>query len=144
MKKEIIALGFLVVSTGFYAQKGQSQMEIDTLKIQEIEDIQLHKTGNPNKGRSFTTKANIALIENPQAIQMVTHEVIEQQQAKQLSDVIKNVNGIYITSSRGGSQDSFGGRGFTFGNENIFKNGAKINSNVFPEVTALELSLIHI
>ncbi|HPZ25792.1 MAG TPA: TonB-dependent receptor plug domain-containing protein, partial [Kaistella sp.] len=44
----------------------------------------------------------------------------------------------YLTSSRGGSQDSFGGRGFTFGNENIFKNGARVNSGIFPEVSSLE------
>ncbi len=55
-----------------------------------------------------------------------------------MSDVLQNVNGLYITSSRGNSQDSFGGRGFNFGNDNIFKNGARVNSGVFPEVSGLE------
>ena len=137
MKREILTAAVLAISVSMYAQ-GPRHIDTDTLKIQEIEDIVLHKTGNPNKGRSFTTKSLIPLIENPQPIQMVTHEIIEQQQAKQLSDVVKNVNGIYITSARGGSQDSFGGRGFTFGNENIFKNGAKVNSGIFPEVSGLE------
>lgn len=137
MRREILTAAVLAISVSMYAQ-GPRHVDTDTLKIQEIEDIILHKTGNPNKGRSFTTKSLIPLIENPQAIQMVTHEIIEQQQAKQLSDVVKNVNGIYITSARGGSQDSFGGRGFTFGNENIFKNGAKVNSGIFPEVSGLE------
>ena len=77
-------------------------------------------------------------MENPQPISIVTHEIIEQQQAKQLSDVLQNVNGLYITSSRGNSQDSFGGRGFILGNDNIFKNGARVNSGVFPEVSGLE------
>lgn len=134
MKKQVFVLGLVSISSIVFAQKSK----IDTIKFQEIEDIKLHKTGNPNKAKSFTTKSNIDLIENPQAMQMVTHEIIEQQQAKQLSDVIKNVNGIYITSSRGGSQDSFGGRGFIFGNENMFKNGAKVNSGIFPEVSSLE------
>ena len=133
MKKQTVLLGILCFGTAF-AQKA----ERDTLKFQEIEDVKLHKHGNPNKARSFTAKGTIDIIENPQPIQMVTHEIIEQQQAKQLSDVIKNVNGIYITSSRGGSQDSFGGRGFTFGNDNIFKNGSRVNSGVFPEVSGLE------
>lgn len=137
MRREFLTAAVLAISVSMYAQ-GPRHVDTDTLKIQEIEDIILHKTGNPNKGRSFTTKSLIPLIENPQAIQMVTHEIIEQQQAKQLSDVVKNVNGIYITSARGGSQDSFGGRGFTFGNENIFKNGAKVNSGIFPEVSGLE------
>jgi iron complex outermembrane receptor protein len=77
-------------------------------------------------------------MENPQPISIVTHEIIEQQQAKQLSDVLQNVNGMYVTSSRGNSQDSFGGRGFILGNDNIFKNGTRINSGVFPEVSGLE------
>jgi iron complex outermembrane receptor protein len=54
-------------------------------------------------------------MENPQAIAVVTHEVIEQQQAQQLSDVVRNVNGVYLTSARGSSQDNFGARGYTFG-----------------------------
>ena len=137
MKRTLLSI-ISLTSLSLFAQKGPNSLEKDTLRIQEIEDIHLHKTGNPNKARSFTTKSFIPLIENPQPIQLVTHEIIEQQQAKQLSDVIKNVNGIYITSSRGGSQDSFGGRGFTFGNENMFKNGTKVNSGIFPEVSGLE------
>lgn len=138
MKKEILTLGFIALSVGVYAQSGPNRMEIDTLKIQEIEDIQLHKTGNPNKARTSTAKSNLSVMENPQPISIVTHEIIEQQQNKQLSEVLQNVNGLYVTSSRGNSHDSFGGRGFNFGNDNIFKNGARVNSGVFPEVSGLE------
>ncbi len=137
MKKQIIILGLLAVSLGVNAQK-KHHAEADTIKIQVIEDVNLHKTGNPNKARTMSTKSNLTVMENPQAISIVTHEIIEQQQAKQLSDVLQNVNGVYITSSRGGSQDSFGGRGFSLGNDNIFKNGGRINSGVFPEVSGLE------
>jgi iron complex outermembrane receptor protein len=69
-------------------------------------------------------------MENPQPIAIVTHEIIEQQQAKQLSDVLQNVNGMYITSKRKFS-GQFGGRGFILGNDNIFKNGSRVNSGVF-------------
>lgn len=137
MKKQICTLGILVFAISANAQM-KFTTEIDTLQIQQIEDVNLHKTGNPNKAKVHTAKSQISAMDNPQPIAIVTHEIIEQQQAKQLSDVIKNVNGIYLTSSRGGSQDSFGGRGFTFGNENIFKNGAKVNSGIFPEVSGLE------
>ncbi|WP_415328868.1 TonB-dependent siderophore receptor [Chryseobacterium sp. MMS23-Vi53] len=136
MRKQLVTLGLLFTAVSLGAQL--KNVEADTVKIQTIEDVNLHKTGNPNKAKSFSTKSNLTVMETPQPIAIVTHEIIEQQQAKQLSDVIKNVNGIYLTSARGGSQDSFGGRGFTFGNDNIFKNGAKVNSGVFPEVTGLE------
>ncbi|AZI34227.1 TonB-dependent siderophore receptor [Kaistella carnis] len=137
MKKQIISLGALIIVSSVNAQM-QFQPESDTIRIQQIEDINLHKTGNPNKAQPFSSKSNLTIMENPQPISIVTHEIIEQQQAKQLSDVLQNVNGLYITSSRGNSQDSFGGRGFNFGNDNIFKNGARVNSGVFPEVSGLE------
>lgn len=140
MKKEVLTLGFVVCSTMAFSQhsKHKNFHRVDTLKVQEIEDVRLHKSGNPNKARTLVSKSNLDVMENPQPISIVTHEIIEQQQAKQLSEVIQNVNGLYTTSARGGSQDSFGGRGFNFGNDNIFKNGSRVNSGVFPEVQGLE------
>ncbi|AYN00208.1 TonB-dependent siderophore receptor [Chryseobacterium sp. 3008163] len=137
MKRRIISLGLVAITSSVGAQM-RNNSENDTIRIQTIEDVNLHKTGNPNTAKPATTKSNLTIMENPQAISIVTHEIIEQQQAKQLSDVLQNVNGVYVTSSRGGSQDSFGGRGFIFGNDNIYKNGARVNSGVFPEVSGLE------
>lgn len=136
MKKQLVTLGLLFAAVSLSAQ--MKNVEADTVKVQTIEDVNLYKTGNPNKAKSFSTKSNLTIMETPQPIAIVSHEVIEQQQAKQLSDVLQNVNGIYLTSSRGNSQDSFGGRGFILGNDNIFKNGSRINSGVFPEVSGLE------
>ena len=134
MKKQIFALGLLTFSTLYFAQEKGT----DSLNIRTIEDVKLHKTGNPNKAKTFTTKSNLDVMENPQAVSVVTHEIIEQQQAQQLSDVLKNVNGVYVTSSRGSSQDSFGARGYIFGADNIYKNGARVNSGIFPEVSGME------
>ena len=136
MKRQILTIAIIALSLNTYAQKRLNPL--DTLRIQDIEDVQLHKTGNPNKAKLQAGKSQISNMDNPQAVSIVTHEIIEQQQSKQLSEVLQNVNGLYITSSRGNSQDSFGGRGFNFGNDNIFKNGARINSGVFPEVSGLE------
>lgn len=136
MKKQLVAMGLLFTAISLGAQMKNS--ETDTIKIQTIEDINLHKTGNPNKAKPLSTKSNLTVMETPQPIAIVTHEIIEQQQARQLSDVLQNVNGIYVTSSRGNSQDSFGGRGFILGNDNMFKNGSRINSGIFPEVSGLE------
>ncbi|MFY1045871.1 TonB-dependent siderophore receptor [Chryseobacterium sp. GP-SGM7] len=136
MKKQITTLGFLAISVAVSAQLKNT--ESDTLRITTIEDVNLHKSGNPNKATSMSTKSNLTIMETPQPIAIVTHEIIEQQQSRQLSDVLQNVNGIYVTSSRGNSQDSFGGRGFILGNDNMFKNGSRINSGIFPEVSGLE------
>lgn len=136
MKRQLLSLGLLFTAVSVGAQL--KNVEADTIRTQTIEDINLHKTGNPNQARTLSTKSNLTVMENPQPIAIVTHEIIEQQQAKQLSDVLQNVNGMYVTSSRGNSQDSFGGRGFALGNDNIFKNGSRVNSGVFPEVSGLE------
>ena len=133
MKKQIFP--FLLITISCFAN---AQQKNDSLSTRTIEDIKLHKTGNPNNAKISTTKSQLDVMETPQAISVVTHEVIEQQQAQQLSDVVKNVNGVYLTSARGASQDSFGARGYTFGNENIFKNGSRVNSGIFPEVSGLE------
>ena len=134
MRKNVVAIGLITLSVFGYGQEKKT----DSLNVRTIEDVKLHKAGNPNKAKTFTTKSNLDVMENPQATAIVTHEIIEQQQAQQLSDVVRNVNGMYITSARGGSQDSFGARGYTFGNENIYKNGARINSGIFPEVSGME------
>lgn len=136
MKRQLLSLGLLFTAITVSSQL--KNVEADTIRTQTIEDINLHKTGNPNQARPLSTKSNLTVMENPQPIAIVTHEIIEQQQAKQLSDVLQNVNGMYVTSSRGNSQDSFGGRGFALGNDNIFKNGTRVNSGVFPEVSGLE------
>ncbi len=136
MKRQLLSLGLLFTAVSLSARL--KNVEADTIRTQTIEDINLHKTGNPNQARTLSTKSNLTVMENPQPIAIVTHEIIEQQQAKQLSDVLQNVNGMYVTSSRGNSQDSFGGRGFALGNDNIFKNGSRVNSGVFPEVSGLE------
>lgn len=136
MKKQLLSLGLLLTTITVSSQLKNA--EADTIRTQTIEDVNLHKTGNPNQARTLSTKSNLTVMENPQPIAIVTHEIIEQQQAKQLSDVLQNVNGMYVTSSRGNSQDSFGGRGFSLGNDNIFKNGTRVNSGVFPEVSGLE------
>jgi iron complex outermembrane receptor protein len=126
MKKQLATIGLVFAALSLDAQ--MKYVEADTIRIQTIEDVNLHKTGNPNKARPLSTKSNLTMMETPQPIAIVTHEIIEQQQAKQLSDVLQNVNGIYVTSSRGNSQDSFGGRGFIL--EMI------IFSRTVPELTA--------
>lgn len=134
MKRKIVAAGLLTLSALGYAQENKT----DSLRVRTIEDVKLHKAGNPNRAKVFTAKSNLDVMENPQATAIVTHEIIEQQQAQQLSDVVRNVNGMYVTSARGGSQDSFGARGYTFGTENIYKNGTRVNSGIFPEVSGME------
>ena len=65
-------------------------------------------------------------------------EIIEQQQAIRLSEVIKNANGVYVGSARGGAQESFFSRGYDMSANNMFKNGFRYNAGSIPDVSGLE------
>lgn len=90
-------------------------------------------------GRPVTIgKLPIAPIDLPQAITVIGQSTLKDQQAMRLSDVIKNVNGIYLGTARGSTQETFYGRGYSFGANNMFKNGARLNTGTMPEISGLE------
>ncbi len=74
----------------------------------------------------------------PQSIAVIGQSVIRDQQSMRLSDIIKNVNGVYLSTTRGGVQESFSARGYAFSSTNMFKNGSRVNAGVMPEVSSLE------
>ncbi|HEV7333473.1 MAG TPA: TonB-dependent receptor [Flavisolibacter sp.] len=83
-------------------------------------------------------KIEVHPMDLPQSMAIVGQGLIREQQAQRLSDVIKNVNGVYMTTARGNVQESFGARGYSLGSTNLFKNGSRINSGVMPEMSSLE------
>lgn len=84
------------------------------------------------------SKLPIAVMDLPQAVSVIGQATIREQQAQRLSDVVKNVNGVYLASTRAGTQETFAARGYGFGNYNMFRNGARVNSGTFPEMSSLE------
>jgi iron complex outermembrane receptor protein len=83
-------------------------------------------------------KISIDPMDLPQSIATISQTTIKNQQALRLSDVIKNVNGVYLTTTRGSVQENFAARGYAFSSTNLFKDGFRINSGVMPEVSSLE------
>ena len=83
-------------------------------------------------------KAGIDPMDLPQATAVIGQSVIRDQQSNRLSDVVKNVNGVYLSTTRGSTQESFSARGYSLGATNIFKNGTRINSGAMPEMSSLE------
>lgn len=98
--------------------------------------IALHKGLNSNAVTIGKMPASIKDL--PQSISIVDNVIIEQQQAMRLSDVVKNINGIYLSTTRGSSQESFSARGYAFSSTNMFKNGSRINTGAMPEMSSLE------
>jgi iron complex outermembrane receptor protein len=83
-------------------------------------------------------KAGIKPMDLPQSVVSISKDVMVQQQALRLSDVLKNVSGLYVMGNTGGTQEELAGRGFAYNSSNTFKNGTRFNNGVMPEMSSLE------
>lgn len=110
-------------------------LEEDAKQLQSV-IITARKTLN-NKPVSIG-KISIDPMDLPQSVAVIGQGVIRDQQAQRLSDIIKNVNGVYLTTTRGSVQETFAARGYNFSSTNLFKDGFRINSGIMPEVSSLE------
>jgi len=72
------------------------------------------------------TRTETALRDIPQSLQIVPHQVIEQEQAHSMNDVLRNVAGVTIPWTSGGRYESITIRGFTTLNQ--FKDGFRNDS----------------
>ena len=95
-------------------------------------------TANQQPKPVTALRSGLKPMDTPQSIQVIGNEIMEQQQSIRLSDVIKNVNGVYVGSARGGAQESFYSRGYDMSTNNMFKNGFRFSSGSIPEVSSLE------
>ena len=106
----------------------------DTVK--KLNEVVIEGKHTPQN--SSVNRAGIKEKDLPQAIQVIGNDVIQQQQSIRLSDVVKNANGVYVGSARGGAQESFWSRGYDMTANNMFKNGFRFNGGSIPEVSSLE------
>jgi iron complex outermembrane receptor protein len=104
----------------------------------ELEEVIVVGAKTMNEKTSSLGKSAIKPMDLPQATVTIGQQVIEKQQALRISDVLQNVSGVYVVSTTGGAVQEIGGRGFSYGNSNTFKNGIRYNNNAMPELTSLE------
>jgi iron complex outermembrane receptor protein len=88
------------------------------------------------------SKSDIAPLDLPQSIGVVTSTVIADQQINRLGDALRNVSGVSLTQQRGGVAETFSARGYSIGiagsGGSIFKNGLLANTQGFPDASTLE------
>ncbi|HYO21241.1 MAG TPA: TonB-dependent receptor, partial [Flavisolibacter sp.] len=119
--------------------KETTAVELSLLENQkQLEEVVITSRKTLNQKPVSIGKIAVDPMDLPQSLSIVGQGLIREQQAQRLSDVIRNVNGVYVTTTRGNVQESFGARGYGFGNNNLFKNGARINSGAMPEMSSLE------
>lgn len=104
----------------------------------QLNEVIVSSTKTINQKKIAIGKMNVAPMDLPQSVTVIGRDVLDQQQSLRLSDVIRNVNGVYLYSSRGNTQETFAARGYNFSSTNMFKNGFRVNSGVVPEVSSLE------
>lgn len=109
-----------------------------SLNARELKEVIVRIGGSINQGTARIGKSNIPIMDLPQAVTIIGQATIENQQAQRLSDVIKNVNGMYLGGARASTQETFYARGYNLGNTNTFKNGFRVNSGAMPEMSAIE------
>ncbi|WP_158826142.1 TonB-dependent receptor [Mucilaginibacter lacusdianchii] len=109
-----------------------------TESASELKDVVIKQAKSLNRKPVNIGKIDASPLDLPQSIVTIGQDVIEEQQAVRLSDVVKNANGVYLSSSRGSTQETFAARGYNFSNTNMFKNGFRVNSGTMPEVSSLE------
>ncbi len=104
----------------------------------QLAEIVVDSRRSPNTQPVLSGKVAIAPMDLPQSVSVIGQTVIRNQQAQRLSDVVRNVNGIYLSTTRGSTQETFAARGYRFAGDNIYKNGSRVNSGVMPEMSSLE------
>ncbi|HET6996233.1 MAG TPA: TonB-dependent receptor, partial [Chitinophagaceae bacterium] len=104
----------------------------------ELDEVVVVGTKALNEKTTALGKAGIKPMDLPQSTVVVGKQVLERQQAVRISDVLQNVSGVYLVSTTGGAVQEIGGRGFSYGSSNTFKNGIRFNNNAMPEMSSLE------
>ncbi|WPO77176.1 TonB-dependent siderophore receptor [Flavobacterium sp. KACC 22761] len=141
--KHSLLLALSLISFGAYSQEFTSADNTtavsDTVKNKKGEILnEVVVTKNKEPKPVTAVRSGLKPMDNPQSIQIIGSEVIEQQQAIRLSEVLKNANGVYVGSARGGAQESFFSRGYDMSANNMFKNGFRYNAGSIPDVSGLD------
>ncbi|WP_394773541.1 TonB-dependent siderophore receptor [Flavobacterium sp.] len=122
-----------------YSSAENTSTANDTVKNKKGEALnEVLITANKPKKPIEAARSGIKVMDLPQSVQIIGSEIIEEQQAIRLSEVVKNLNGVYVGSARGGAQESFFSRGYDMSANNMFKNGFRYNAGSIPEVSSLE------
>ena len=133
-------IGMQTQSQNVSINEGETKVVDIKLKenSEELEEVIVSAGRSMNSRTTSIGKLLVPVREIPQSIAVVGEIVMRNQQAQRLSDVIKNVNGVYLGTTRGSVQETFYARGYNLGSYNMFKNGSRVNTGVMPEISSLE------
>lgn len=124
----------LLVSAGDTTRVGITLLENQG----ELAEVVVAGSRSFNDKTVAVGKLPVKAMDLPQSMVVIGRPLLEQQQVLRMSDLLQNVSGVYMVSNTGGAIQEIGGRGFSYGSSNTFKNGIRFNNNAMPEMSSLE------
>jgi len=133
----------LLISVSSFAQEEKNNYELyavnDTVKNKKGEILkEVIITANQQKKAINVGKSGINPMDLPQATAVINQATIQNQQISSVTDLLKNVNGVYIMGTTGGYQEEIASRGFSLSSSNTFKNGIRYFNGMTYETSGLE------
>lgn len=111
----------------------------DTVKNKKGEVLQeVIVTSNQQKSPVSVGKAGIMPMDLPQSTAVINQAILQEQQVSSMTDLLKNVNGVYIMGTTGGYQEEIASRGAALASSNTFKNGVRYFSGMRTEMSGIE------
>ncbi|MEO5776507.1 MAG: TonB-dependent receptor [Flavobacterium sp.] len=141
---QIAALSISAISFAQISKINNTQEELyasisDTVKNKKGEVLQeVIVTSNQQKTPPTSGKAGIRPIDLPQSVAVINQTTLQNQQVTNLSDILKNTNGVYIMGNTGGYQEEIASRGYALGSSNTFKNGVRYFNGMPVETSGIE------
>jgi iron complex outermembrane receptor protein len=114
-KSTLLALTALLTTSFVYADEPEKpKAKLKTVKVEADAEVADGPVEGYRATRSATgTKTDTSLIQTPVSVQVVSREVMDDQQVLTLADAVKNVSGVYTRQGPdGNTMDSFNIRGF--------------------------------
>lgn len=141
MKKHIFITASILYSISCFSQESTDDYLAfnDTVKNRKGEVLkEVIITSNLQKLPVTIGKSPINQMDLPQAAAIITSKTLENQQVNNLTDLLKNANGVYIMGTTGGYQEEIASRGFSLSSSNTFKNGIRFFNGMPLETSGLE------
>jgi len=107
----------------------------DSLSSYELNEVAVIAKSKKNLA---VGKMNVNEMDLPQALTVIDENALKAQQISNITDLLKNVNGMYIMSTTGGYQEEIASRGTNLTSTNTFKNGIRYYGGMKTEMSGIE------
>lgn len=109
-----VPLSLMAAVSAYGAESGSEPAQLETVTITATEEKATGPVDGYKASLSATgTKTDTPLLQTPMSVQVISREVMDDQQVLKIEDAVKNISGVYLSHAPdGNTMDSFNIRGF--------------------------------